>query len=262
MHRINRSSPIPVYYQIALSLKQRLASGEWNSGMQLRTEPELAKEYGVSRMTMRQALAELVKEGLVTRQRGSGTFVTNLHSQVAPTLSFPISFTLRFRELGLTPSSRVLRAELIRAPTPEIADYLQVNATEKIAFFKRLFLAEGIPMALNYSMLPDRLCPGITKQPLLDDSLSATLGQRYGLVTTRADDWLEALRASNEESRLLDTELHAPLLLLTTLAYLADGTPVEYSRTFWVGDRMRLHVNLSAYELNLFTTDRMRVDAK
>src|SRR5581483_299409 len=99
MHRINRSSPIPVYYQIALSLKQRLASGEWNSGMQLRTEPELAKEYGVSRMTMRQALAEMVKEGLVTRQRGSGTFVTNLHSQVAPTLSFPISFTLRFREL-------------------------------------------------------------------------------------------------------------------------------------------------------------------
>src|SRR5581483_2721828 len=254
MHRIDRSSPIPVYYQISLSLRQRIASGEWRAGMQLRTEPELAREYGVSRMTMRQALAELVKEGLVTRQRGSGTFVANHHSEVAPTLSFPISFTLRFRELGLTPSSQILRAELIRPPSPEIAAYLHISSSDKLAYFKRILLAEGVPMALNYSMLPDHLCPGITKQPLIDDSLSATLGQRYGLVPTRADDWLEALRASKEESKLLDTEPNAPLLLLTTVSYLADGTPVEYSRTFWVGNRMRLHVNVSAYELNLVTT--------
>ena len=243
--RVDRESPIPAYYQIALDLRQRIHQGEWLSENRLPSEKDLAQEYQVSRMTMRQAIAELVKEGLLSRQRGSGTYINHGAVQVVPRLSFPISFTLRIKELGLIPSAHILKAQIIQA-SPEIATRLCIHPGDKIAFHKRVLLANEQPIALNYSFVPDKLCPGIIDQGLIEGSISTTLEKRYQLVPIHAEHWFETILASDEEADLLETDPDSPLLLLTTLSYLEDKLPLEFSMTAWVGDRVRLYVSASA----------------
>jgi GntR family transcriptional regulator len=243
---IDRDSPIPAYYQIALDLRHRIHSGEWISGSRLPPETDLADAYEVSRMTMRQAIAELVKDGFLSRQRGIGTFVTLTSREVVPRLSFPISFALRIKELGFSPSNHVLKSQVFQNPSREIVEKLKLMPDESVAYFKRVLLANEQAMALNRSFLPGHLCPGVTNESLIDSSISTTLEERFHLSPVRADHWLEAVIASEDESDLLDTEPGTPLLLLTTLSYLKSGEPLEYSLTHWVGERMRLYVSVAA----------------
>lgn len=243
---IDRESPIPAYYQIALDLRYRINNGEWRSENRLPSEKELAREYKVSRMTMRQAIAELVKEGLVSRQRGSGTFLNKTAMQVIPHLSnFPISFNLRIRELGLMPSARIIKAQIIPS-SADMAHRLGIAPGEPVAFHKRVLLANGEPVALNHSFISSALCPGIITEGLMENSISTTLEQRYQLIPIHAEHWFEAILASDEDARLLEIKSGAPLLLLTTTSYLEDRTPLEFSMTAWVGDRVRLYFSASA----------------
>jgi len=244
MAKIDQDSAIPVYYQISLDLRRRIGSQQWRTGDQLPPEPELALEYGVSRMTLRQALAGLVKDGVLVRQRGRGTFISDNPYPLIHTLSFPVSFALRFKQMGYSPSSHVLKAETIEVPSSEIAQNLGIAEDTRVASFRRILLVNDQPMAINCSLVPDNLCPGITSSDLVDNSIAVTLAERYDLVPTHTENWLEIGVASEEEAALLDTELGKPLLLLTTLTHLGDGTPVEYSMTSWVGDRIRLHVQV------------------
>ncbi len=243
--KVDRESPIPVYYQIALDLRVRIGHGEWSSERRLPSEKELAREYQVSHMTMRQAIAELVKEGLVSRQRGSGTYLNQTAMQVIPQVGFPISFNLRIKELGLTPSARILKAQIVQA-SAEIAQRLNLLPGDPIAFHKRVLLANEQPMALNHSFIPYRLCPGILVEGLIDHSISATLERRYQLTPIYAEHWFETILASDEDANLLEVEAGSPLLLLTTISYLEDKTPLEFSMTTWIGDRVRLYFRASA----------------
>jgi DNA-binding GntR family transcriptional regulator len=222
--KVDRESPIPAYYQIGLDLRRRIDNGEWRSGDRLPSEIDLANEYEVSRMTMRQAIAELVKEGFISRQRGSGTFVNQTTTRVIPHLSFPISFTHRIKELGFTPSARTLKAQVITAPSPEIAQRLKVNPIESIAYYKRVLMVNEQPMALNRSFIPYRLCPGLVDNDLIDQSISTTLERLYNLTPIRAEHWLEAVLVS-DDAILLEINPGNPLLLLTTISYLENDIP-------------------------------------
>jgi len=245
MHKVDRNSPIPLYYQIAMDLRTRI-KWEWGYGAKLPTEPELAEEYGTTRVTIRNALAELAEDGMLLRQRGKGTFVREEPKSLVHTLRFPMSFSSRFQIPGLVLSSQVLQAEIQKIRSSEIAGYLGLDINGEIAYFKRIFFVNDQPVAINRSILPDQLCPGITTSTLIDNSISTTLSNRYGLVPTDADEWLEAVLATEKEASLIRAVVGTPLLLVTTLSRLSDGTPVEYSMTLWNTERMRLHVHLSS----------------
>ena len=240
MSKLDQDSAIPIYHQIAVDLRRRISSREWNIDDRIPSGPELATEYGVNHMTINQALTDLIEDGIIVRQRGRGTFIKKIPPPLVHRLSFPISFTLHFKEMGLNPSARLLQVESILASS-EIAKQLHLAANDRVASFKRILLVNDQPMAINHSFLPDRLCPGITTTELVDSSIALTLSQRYGLDPTQSENWLKMVLASEDEAKILETEPGTPLFLLTTLSQLEDNTPVEYSTTAWVDDRMQLY---------------------
>ena len=246
MPDLDRSSPIPMYYQIAVDLRQRISRGEWRLNDQLPPEYELAAQYNVSRTTMRQALAQLESDGILHRQRGSGTFITRRPDQLVLALSFPYSFTAQAKKIGANPSSKIIKAEVGPLPSPEIAAHLGLGEDEQVASFVRLFMTNNQPVAVSRSTIPHQLCPGIASLPLINNSLIETFSQRYDLAPTQADQWIASVRAPKEEAGMLGMRPGAPILMITTLSLLADSTPLEYAVTYCDGNRLRLHSHIAA----------------
>ena len=241
MSKLDQDSAIPIYHQIAVDLRRRISSREWNIDDKIPSGPELAAEYGVNHMTINQALTNLIEDGIIVRQRGRGTFIKKILPPLVHKLSFPVSYSLRFKEMGLNPSARLLQAETIIVPSSEIATYLALAPNERVVSFKHILLANEQPMAINHSLLPDRLCPDITSTELVDNSIALTLSQRYGLKPVRSENWIAMAFATEDEAKILDTEPGTPLFLLTTLLQLEDRTPVVYTITTWPGNRMQLY---------------------
>jgi DNA-binding GntR family transcriptional regulator len=241
MTRVDRASPIPAYYQVALDIRNRILKQEWELGHSIPPETTLAKEYGVSRVTMRQALAELAKDGLLERRQGSGTFINQEPIPLIHDLSLPQILAGRLRERGLVTSSMIVEARTFPDPLLEVKENLQITETTPVAYLKRILLIGNKHAALNRSWFDSRLCPGITEQELIDHSLSKTLQDRYGLVPAYANNWLEVIRCTKETAELLDSALGMPMILLRSLSYLSNGTPLEYSTTEWLGDRIRFN---------------------
>lgn len=246
---IDRTSVMPAYYQISLDLRQQIAQGKWAMGAKLPSEGQFMATYGVSRITIRQAIAELAKDGLVTRQRGSGTFVSRHPVPLTHDLSLPLVFARRLRQLGFELTSTTLEATTFATPFPAVAEKLALEPGATAAYLKRLMLIDGEPAAVDHAWFNDALCPGLTELELIDASLSRTLAQRYGLIPSRTESWLEVIRSAVADSALLETDVNTPMLLLTTILYLPNGTPLEYSRTTWLGDRIRFHFQSGDGEL-------------
>ena len=241
MNSINRDSPIPAYYQIALDVRKRILQQEWQVQQKIPSETELAKAYGVSRVTMRQAIAELVKDGILERKRGSGTFVNLKPLPLTHDLSLPHILAGRFRKMGLETSSKIIKAQTFPDPFPDVQKNLQISEETAIAYLKRILLIGDQATALNRSWFDDSLCPGIAEHDLIDGSLSKTLRERYGLVPAYANNWLEVIRGTQETADLLGNSLDMPIILVRSVSHLADGTPLEYSITEWLGDRIRFN---------------------
>lgn len=246
---LDRNSPIPIYYQIATDIRKRVLRGEWKPGDQLPSQPELARQYQVSRMTLRQAMDLLEREGIIARQRGSGTFLTEAPAQIVPMADFPVNFTQQVRRLGIKASARILAAEIRQVVDTDLAARLHLDATDQVACYQRIFLADEQPVALSSSLIPYRLCPGIVDVQLTNGSLSDTLAEVYSLFPAHVDQWLWATHASDEEAQLLRVPPGSPLLIVNTLSYLPDGTPIEHVTTKCVGDRLHLHAHVGAMDI-------------
>ncbi len=244
MSRIARESPVPAYFQIALDLHKRIQRQEWKNGDQLPPEPELAKEYNVSRVTLRQALAELTKDGLLVRFQGKGTFINDIPKPIVHDLSLPLEFAGHLHKLGYHTTSRILEHKVFNDPLLNVIEHLKILSDQPVAYLKRLLLINNQPVAINRSWFSERLTPGISQQDLIDGSLSGTLSQRYHLVPIRSENWMEVVRAAEKEAYLLNTYHDTPIMLLTAVSYLSDDTPLEYSITSWLGDSIRFQYNI------------------
>lgn len=250
---INRNSPISLYYQIAIEIRNRIARGEWKVSDQLPAEMKLAQEYQVSRTTLRQALAYLENEGILLRQRGIGTLIKNNPNRVASTLNFPVSFSRQMRELGFTPNSKILKAEIVSGVISENMVKLKLTEKDEIVFIERLFLDNNRPLAIISSSLPHRLCPGILKVGVLNDSLTTTLEKSFGLFPAKIDQRMRAISVSSRDAELLKVDAASAIFEITTNSQLEDGTMMEYAKTLCVGDRIAFHVSTSSTDENRST---------
>lgn len=239
--RIDRHSKLPYYQQLYEILRGDLLRGRWQPGGLMPPESELIERYEVSRVTVRQVLDMLVKEGLIYRQRGRGTFVA--HPTIEQGLGRIVSFTEDMRQRGFEPASKVLSSALMSAPA-DIAEKLDVEPGEELARLERLRLADDEPMSIEESYIVHRYCPGILSGDYASNSLRETLRHHYGLHIVRAKQVIRAISASRDLARVLSIPNRSPLLYVERVSYSRQGIPIEYLRVRYRGDRYALHNEL------------------
>ena len=240
--RINFDSPIPFYVQLLDMLRDNIKQGVWQPGDQLPGEYSLCDAYAVSRTVVRQALGGLEAEGLIVRRKGKGAFVAE--PKIVESLAQKLTgFHQDMRERGLMPVSQVLVQAVVPAP-PNIARYLEIPPEAPIIQLCRLRFVQNEPIVLVTSYLPHALCPGLEEVDFRQQSLYVYLERTYGLVIARGRRRIEAIVADAHEAELLQVAVGAPLLLLDSVSYLEDNTPLEYYHAAHRGDRSQFEVEL------------------
>jgi GntR family transcriptional regulator len=199
-------------------------------------ERVLSQQLGVSRLTLRAALGELVREGHLTRRRGAGTFVAV--PKVAKEMTIT-SFSDDMRNRGLTPGSKTLDFRTVPAGA-RLGRILYVSPSEPVLSAKRLRLADDEPMAIELLHVPEAFFPGLTARDLEESSFYDLLTNRYGIEIVGGIQTVEPTVTNDEESKLLDVPLHSPALLFERVGRCATGEIVEYTSSIYRGDRYRL----------------------
>jgi GntR family transcriptional regulator len=205
-------------------------------------ERQLSSELNVSRLTLRAALDELVREGYLVRRRGAGTFVAE--PKVAKGIDIA-SFSDDMRARGLTPASRTIELREIPAGA-RLGRILHVSPSEPILSVKRLRLADGEPMAIELLHVRASLVPGLSAADLEDNSFYDLLASRYGVEIVGGTQTVEPTVTNDEESAALGVPLHSPALLFERVTRSSAGDVVEYTSSTYRGDRYRLVTEIGA----------------
>jgi len=236
---LDRSSPIPLYYQLAEGIRARIRSGALPTSCQLPAERDLAERAGISRMTARQALADLVRSGDLVVRQGVGTFVA------APKLTHDalhlLGFTEEMGRVAGTVRSRAIEQRIV-LPPPAVAAALDLQPTEETVRIVRLRSAGESPLLLETSYIPRAICPGLEREELGSRSLYALLELRYGHRPTVARQTIEATSASVFESELLGVAEDSPMLVLQGVTTTESGLPVEWFQAIYRADRVKIGV--------------------
>lgn len=233
---LDKKGFIPLYYQIQKVLMDRIQSGALSEGDLLASEEELARSYQVSRMTARQALHGLKARGYAQSQKGRGTFVTR--PKLEKNVLHLRGFTEDMKQRGMVPSSRLLEQIVIPAGD-ELAESLKIAAVSPVMKLRRLRLADGIPMALEQSYIPLTPFPLLEKINFAKQSLYYVLRESYGVKVAWADETIEALPATSEESDLLTIPKRASVLSISRLIITTEQIPIEVACSRYRGDRYR-----------------------
>ena len=234
--------PEPKYYTVKRHLLAIIESLDLGSAVP--TERVLATELGTSRTTVRQALLELVAEGLLVRRQGAGTYVAE------PKMDWPLhltSFTAQAAQNGFTASNRMLGMERIKAE-PAVAERLGIAAGGPIWRMERLRLADDRPMAVETSHLAAGRFPRLSRYMRHEQSLYAVLERVYGVVPASAVESISTAPASPREAQLLNTDTGAPMLVLGRHSRDRTGRPVEWVTSWYRGDRVTFIANLQAQQ--------------
>ena len=239
---IDRNTYIPLYIQVLDSLREYIESGEAVPDEQLPGEPELCRMFDVSRTVIRQALRELEYKGLIYRTKGRGTFVAK--PKIQESLFQELTgFYQDMEAKGHPPVSKVLKQEVVPAGA-KVGAYLALEPETAVIQIDRVRFVGDEPIVLVTTYLPYRLCPELIHVDLAHQSLYAYLEKVYGFKIARGHRALEAVPANDVEAELLQVKKGAPLMLLNSVSYLADGTPIEYYQALHRGDRSRFEVEL------------------
>jgi len=211
------------------------------AGSAIPSERQLSTDLGVSRLTVRAALDDLVREGFLVRRRGSGTFVRE--PKIAQELTMT-SFSEDMRRRGMKPGSKTLALKQTLAGA-YLGRCLHVSPSEKILVVTRLRLADGSPMAIETLHVRESLVPGLSRRDLEDTSFYELLSQRYGVTIASGIQTIEPTVTNEEESAAMDLTLHAPAFLFERTSRSENDEIVEFVRSIYRGDRYRLVTELN-----------------
>jgi GntR family transcriptional regulator len=233
----------PLYRRVKETLARQINDGTMPPGAQLPSERNLCERYGISRVTARRALTALVEEGLVVSSPGRGWYVSEGPLSEPPNML--LSFTAMARARGFDPSARVLRSE-VRSATLDESESLEVAPGAALLQLERVRLLDGLPVAVDRSLVPLALCPAIATTDFAQASLYEVLAREAKVVPVSAACTIEATSAGDEVGPLLDLEPHEPVLISSQVTKDGSGRPVELSRIVYRGDRYRFRTTLTA----------------
>jgi GntR family transcriptional regulator len=228
---------VPRYHRIAEDLRGRIRSGELPPGARLPNQRRMAREFGVTLMTLRQSLELLERENLIRRHHGLGTFVA------APSIDYDILHHRRFAgdllALGEPLTTRVLSSRFVRADR-RVSAALDLGSRARVLQLERLRLVDGHPMSLQRSFLPQALGEELMKADLAATSLRQALEFKLGVVIERARENVSAVRLGGREARELGCAPGVSAFESERVSYAADGRAVVFDRVFIPGDRFRI----------------------
>lgn len=226
--RLDESSNLPLYLQLQRALRDAIDNRTLSPDDALPSERDLATDFGVSRITVRKALAGLVSEGLLLRKQGSGNYVS---ARVEKNFGMLTSFSEDMRARGRKPHSVWLN-RAAGTVTPEEALALRLSPGTPVYRFHRLRYADDMPMAVELATLVASALPSLEA---VDDSLYAAL-ERAGNRPVRALQRLRAVLLNPEQARLLKAKEGDAGLLVERLGSLRDGQAIEFSQSYYRGD--------------------------
>jgi GntR family transcriptional regulator len=246
--QIDRSTPMPLYYQLRQIIKADIDSNALRPGDMIEPEVELCAALSISRPTVRQALNSLVADGYLLRTKGKGTFVARqkLEANFIQKLE---SFQFEMQSQGIVSTIKVLRLEIV-SEAANINEKLGLGISEKLICLQRLCLANGKPILYLESYLPANRFASLIEEDMASTPLYPVLHTKYNVNVVHVHKQIEAVNATSAESELLDMGKNKAVCLVRHIAYDEQGLPVEYCIAKYRGDQ------------NKFTLDMYREVAK
>jgi GntR family transcriptional regulator len=225
---LSENTGVPLYVQIRNLLKEQIRLGEWPADQPMPTEDQLVTHFGVSRTTVRQALSDLAKEGLVVRKAGRGTFARQ--PLMVLRMQHWHSLSLEIAQRGLRPSKLTLSVERLDA-SAELGHRASELAERHVLHLKQVRYADDLPIVVLDHYFPSELCGFLAEMPLDDPDLSIQQAlAAHGIELSHAKGEISATLASELEAKYLEIEPGAPLVEIATKSYGPDDRVVEYSR--------------------------------
>jgi GntR family transcriptional regulator len=240
MGTINKSDGIPLYVKIRQSLHDDIVNKVLLPGQKIPSEDELAAKHGVSRMTVRQSISDLIDEGLLYRRHGVGTFVA--HSHVVRDQRRLTNLLEGSEQSEVNLNVQVLIADILPARL-RVAQALSLNEGDLVFRVKTLRTTDGVPITVHDAYVPYKIYPQLLQEDLEAHHLW-DIFEAHGFRVKRALQQLEAREADEELSNLLQIEIGSPIFYKERTVYLDDGTPVEFTHCYNRGDRYTLTVVL------------------
>ncbi len=222
-----RDDKTPLYMQLADNLREHIVAGGIDPGNALPSERDLSEMTGMSRVTIRKAIEKLTEEGLLFRKQGAGTYVTRIE---AP--AFLTGFSDDARKRGDSPGV-IWMLKSYASATPEEAAALEISPGAEVARLGRVRLSGGEPLAIEHAVVPVRFLPSLDD---LGDSLYAAL-DAGGFRPVQGQQRIRASLATPTEAGIFSIRQNSEILRVERLSRLADGTPVEFTRSAYRGDR-------------------------
>lgn len=241
IQKVDKNSPMPIYQQIVNDIIARIAQEEFAIGDKLPSENELSAEYGASRVTIRQALAKLDADGLIDKQRGRGVFLKANPHYSTQELYLPQVGTAHVS----TTKSEHIKISVTTQASPQVYNGLDLAPSEPLIYLQRMFTRKHHVVGYNQAWFPLRMVPDMDKQGLVNDSITATMQQRYSIYFHSVENYIESVILDAATAQQLNTTTTAPGLKITSIYTTSDGTPIEYATTVWNGSDTRFHVMLA-----------------
>ncbi len=239
---IDFDANIPYYQQLMDIIKTRIGNKEWSPGEKISSEHELCDKYHISRSVIRQALKELEIEGIISRIKGKGTFISEPKIK-AGFFQKITSFYQDMVDQGLKTSTRVLNKNVV-ACNGKVAAFLDLKPGTKVIDIRRLRFVDDKPIQLVTNYIPFEICPALADIDLTDKSLYESMERICGIKISKASRYIEARLANDSEAELMETQRNAPLIILESVSYTADDVPVEYYYALHCGTRTRFRFDL------------------
>lgn len=246
LFEIDLKSKLPLYDQIERNLRDLIINGRLKPGQAVPGEWDLAGRYGVSRLTVRRAVDELVRQNWLERKHGVGTFVRQ--PTMASIAAGKLSFTEQMRAIGREPSSKFISQRVVAA-TDKIARALHIQEGDPIIEITRVRLADNVPILLETA------CLSTARFPMLENhdwsknaSLYKVLGEEYQINISAMDHTINPVTLTETEARYLKAAAGAVALLSQIIAYTTDGVPVEYAWSVSNGEKSEFYFHFQRTE--------------
>lgn len=239
---IDKDAPLPLYHQVREALMTLITDGALQEGSLIPTEREIGEKLQVSRITVRRAIDELVREGYLVTQQGKGTFVAR--PKIKRRTTQMKSFSEQMLEEGHRPGSQLLSLRHEKA-TGHVASMLQIKTDDWIWVVERLRYADDEPICISLTYLNLPLEVVLTPAELQRETSLWAIMEKKGIRLKKSEATVQAIPAGEREAELLQIETGLPLLLVEGVVYTDDDAPVEYHQMFNRGDRYKYSIQSS-----------------